>query len=84
MPSDGSSTTVTPDRNGGACVVVFARAGLDPELFAAGEIYRDARWTPLSEVIEANKLAAMQSAALSAANAEPTPGGELQALQAAR
>lgn len=77
LPDDGSSTTISDDPNHGSCVVVFARSTLDPEPGAAGQIDRGGRWTPLTQIVVGNKLAALQNAALRGANAQPTEEGEL-------
>lgn len=78
LRNDGSSTTISSDPSDGPCVVVFPRPVLDPEIVAAGQIEQeDGNWTPLSEIIDPNQLAALQSTALSAANAQPTVQGEL-------
>ena len=42
--------TITDERDGRECVVVFARTTLDPEVEAAGEIELNGDWTPLSAV----------------------------------
>ena len=78
---DGSSATISDDPSDGPCVVVFPRPVLDPEIAAAGQTEQeDGSWSPLSEIIDPDELAALQSAALGAANAQPTPEGELAPL----
>ena len=80
MPDDGSRALVSNDPGDGSCVVVFARPTLDPEPGAAGQVERDGRWTPLTQVVVGNDLEALQSAALKAPNARPTELGELEPL----
>ncbi len=69
--------TITDERDGRECVVVFARTTLDPEVEAAGEIELKGDWTPLSAVARADQLSAMQRAAFAGANARPTEEGKL-------
>jgi hypothetical protein len=76
MPEEGSaSLSAEPDV--GKCAVVFAANKLDPEVLAAGQIYVDGQWVPLSGLLESADLAELQSAAVDGANATVTPQGNL-------
>jgi hypothetical protein len=63
----------------GPCAVVFAADALDPEPGAAAQVLRRERWGPLSELPEAtpDRLAALQSEAIDAANASLEGNGKL-------
>lgn len=69
--------TLSSDPGAGSCAVVFARASIDPELPASGEVEQDGGWVPLSEFLEESDLARLQSEAIVGANAVPTAQGEL-------
>ncbi len=72
--------TITDEREGRECVVVFARTTLDPEVEAAGQIELNGDWTPLSAVAGADQLSTLQRAAFAGANAKPTEEGKLAPL----
>jgi hypothetical protein len=76
MPEEGSAS-LSADAAVGECAVVFAANQLDPEVLAAGQIYVDAEWLPLSGLLETADLAQLQSAAVGGANATVTPQGNL-------
>lgn len=76
----GSSATVSSEREGGACVVVFPRASLDPEPVAAGQLLQGGRWAPLDGLMPLGVVARVQSEAFEGANARPTPEGRLEPL----
>ena len=81
LEDGGTSATVSDDPSDGPCVVVFPRSALDPEVAAAGQLEQgDGSWIPLSEIIDPDEVAALQGAALGAANARPTVQGELAPL----
>ena len=76
---DGSEVASTPV-TGGGCVVVFAAQALDPEPVAAAEINLSERWVPLSTKTVEERLAELQSDAISAANARLSADGRLTPL----
>jgi hypothetical protein len=76
----GADPTVSGDRAAGDCVVIFARSSLDPEIIAAGEVQVQGTWMPLSELLDPNVVAELQSEASEGSNAEPTSLGELAPL----
>ena len=63
----------------GACVVVFGRADLDPEIEGAGFSEVRGAWVPLSEGFAPNVLDKLQSEAVAAANTLLTADGGLAA-----
>lgn len=75
----GPDASVSDDPEAGECVVVFARASLDPEPFAAGQILEEDGWRPLIQVSDQNTVARLQSEAFDGANAKPTIDGEIVA-----
>ncbi len=76
----GGPVGVGTDPASGDCVVVFPRADLDPEIIAAGQVYREGAWLPLSEVVALEDLEALQRDAFGGANAEPLETGQLEPL----
>jgi hypothetical protein len=76
----GGPVGVSTDPASGDCVVVFTRADLDPEIIAAGQVYREGAWLPLSEVVALEDLEALQRDAFGGANAEPLETGQLEPL----
>jgi hypothetical protein len=65
----------------GLCTVVFAAEALDPEPGAAAQVLRRGRWVALASLPEATpaRLAELQSAAVSGANASLEGEGTLVA-----
>lgn len=76
MPKQGGRG-LGSDPDDGNCAIVFAASQLDPEAFAAGEFLTKEGWVPLSGLLAPANLAALQSAALAAANATVTAEGRL-------
>lgn len=76
----GSSAEVSSERGDGTCVVVFPRASLDPEPFAAGQVLLGRLWAPLDGLMPLDVIARVQSEAFEGANAQPTPEGSLEPL----
>lgn len=76
MPEEGSAS-LSAEPDAGECAVVFAANQLDPEVLAAGQIYVEGQWVPLSGSLEPADLAELQSAAVGGANATVTPQGGL-------
>jgi hypothetical protein len=78
MPEDGA-TSLSEDPEAGQCAVVFAADRLDPEPFAAGQIYTGGRWVSLNGpgLLGPADLAQLQSAAVAEANATVTRYGKL-------
>lgn len=62
------------------CTVVFASNTLDPERAAAGQIYLNGEWQALSDLLDTERLSALQGEAVAAANATLTETGELESL----
>ena len=73
---EGTTVSETGD---GDCVVVFPRDALDPEPEYAGQVLRDGRWQPLTEVLDATAVDGLQSEALSRANVTLARDGRLLA-----
>lgn len=67
----------------GECAVVFAAAGLDPELGAAAQILEGGRWHALSDSpdLEPSRLRDLQSTAVGGANARLEDDGTLTARE---
>jgi hypothetical protein len=63
----------------GLCAVVFAAEALDPEPGAAAQVLQDGRWVALASLPDATptRLAELQSAAVSGANASLEGPGTL-------
>jgi hypothetical protein len=72
-----ATAEISGDPGAGDCAVAFARNSIDPEIVAAGQALIDGRWVPLSEVMDPNSVAELQSRAFDGANAEPTVEGDL-------
>ena len=65
---------------GASCAVVFAATALDPEPVSAAQIEKRGAWIPLSQLVEFDRLAALQSEAQSAYNAQIGPDGRITSL----
>jgi hypothetical protein len=65
----------------GLCVVTFPALTLDREPVAAGQILRDDRWTPISQLdgVELTRLAELQAEAAAGSNATLSREGVLAA-----
>jgi hypothetical protein len=65
----------------GECAVVFGALALDQEPFAAGQLFRDGAWEPLSELegVELVQVGELQAEAAASPNASLLPDGRLQA-----
>ena len=70
-----------PAGDDGLCSVTFPALTLDPEPAAAGQVLRDGRWTPISQLpgVELTRVAELQAAAAGASNAVLAPDGRLSA-----
>ena len=79
LSNDGASEVAAGDP-GASCAVVFAATALDPEPVSAAQIEKRGAWIPLSQLVEFNRLAALQSEAQLAYNAQLTPEGTIQSL----
>lgn len=79
LTSDGSAPISAGDPDA-SCAVIFASTSLDPERVVAGQIYLQARWQPLNGLLDVERLAALQSEAVAAANTALTQTGELEPL----
>jgi hypothetical protein len=68
-----------PAASDGSCAVIFASPRLDPEPGAAAQILIDGKWQPLSDVpaVDSQRLGALQSEALTRANATLDSTGRL-------
>ena len=76
--ADASATELSDSPvEGGGCIVIFAAQALDPEPEAAAEIHLEGGWTPLSTRAEPDRLAELQSDALSSANAGLSADGRV-------
>jgi hypothetical protein len=66
----------------GLCAVVFPAEALDPEPFAAGQVLRGKRWTPISELdqVELARVGELQVLAAGAPNTTLDVRGVLAAL----
>jgi hypothetical protein len=62
--------------------VVFPSRVLDPEPFAAGEVFRDGAWVPISDLpgVELTRVAELQVAAAESPNAAIDRWGRLGGL----
>jgi hypothetical protein len=79
LARDGSAE-VAEASPGATCVVVFASASLDLEREAAAMIQRPAAWLPLSDFVEPERLAELQSSARTAYNGRLAPDGSITPL----
>ncbi len=75
LSNDGASEVAAGDP-GASCAVIFAATALDPEPVSAAQIEKRGAWIPLSQLVEFNRLAALQSEAQSAYNAQLDARGD--------
>jgi hypothetical protein len=76
---DAAAEEVPSDHDAALCAVIFPSRVLDPEPFAAGEVFQDGAWVPISDLpaIEATRVAELQAAAVESANAAIDGQGRL-------
>jgi hypothetical protein len=81
---DAAAEEVRADDGAALCAVIFPSRVLDPEPFAAGEVFRDGAWVPISDVpgVELTRVAELQVRAAESPNADIDRQGRLGELPA--